>query len=774
MTSINPDRVWNTWDHRYPGCFVHVPSGFGVKLSAYSGKDNRYEDFRVNGPSSTRYGAHESDGGYAELTLGHAGTLVRVEFAKPTWSGVVARVRVVKPAELYFRFVLVLEAGFVIDEDRPQDARTVAFVESNDDYSSPTAAMARWRSESFCVEVSPRPVEANAYDDLDDLRRHFEDCGWLYRAPFRASGRWAMFRYSGDPKVDVYFAAACETDDQAARAAAHQILVDGPATLDRAARSASTGDDPTRAIRDVMAWNTVWDTANHRPYTCLTRGWVDHLGGWGIWLTDVLYNALLNARVGDWPMARANLAAVLNNQQPSGVLPCLMAGFEEWVDRSQLSIASYITWRIYLLTGDRVMLAESYGVLRRYHDWWFSTRDGNGNGLFEYGSSPTGHAHNAHTKQGAMNESGMDNMPIFDDAVFNEQSHTLEFEEVGLNSLLALDTEMLALIAYELGLETDSEALDRQAASLVDRIQTELWDPSREIFAGRFWSGSFARQLSPTSFFPLVAGAATADQADALVSRHLLNEQEFWGPLPLPSTPFNDPISGENSYWRGRIWPPLNFFTWEGLRRYGRDDVASALASRSWEMFSAEWEQHRHCHENFHIRDPHLHESPDSDPFYSWGALIPLMALLESADVSPWDGLSLRGTPSTSAQISLPGRRFAAVVQDDVLRVTINGTDALEVSPPVRIRDLRVDEACISLRLPATTESASGYEIRVLGLGVEDVLHATAGEDTLTPVALPAGVGFEIGPSEIPVDIRVALRDRKSAAGASRRPLGRR
>ena len=57
-----------------------------------------------------------------------------------------------------------------------------------------------------------------------------------------------------------------------------------------------SGDAATRAIRDVMAWNTVWDDANRRPYTCLSRAWLRGFGGWGIWMSDAFYNAMLCAR----------------------------------------------------------------------------------------------------------------------------------------------------------------------------------------------------------------------------------------------------------------------------------------------------------------------------------------------------------------------------------------------------------------------------------------------------------------------------------------------
>jgi putative isomerase len=553
---------------------------------------------------------------------------------------VTGRVRILEAGAMRFRLNLIVEAGFlpapIADASEGAD-RVELWPPDREPYETAAGARASWRSQEFHVALDPRPIAAGVYGSSAEHGAELTEKGWLFQAEDVERGEWACFRYYGDPLVDLHFAVAQATDAESARSLALQRLEDAGELLESSAAKLAEGDEPTRALRDVMAWNTVWDDANSRAYTCLSRTWIPQLGGWGIWLSDVLYNVLMNARAGDAFMARENLLAVLAGQQPAGNLPCLIAGYEEWVDRTQLPVACFVAWRSYLLTGDRILLEEAYPALRRHVEWFAAARDGNGNGLFEYGSTPTGRAHNTHTKQGAMNESGMDDLPVFDDVGFDSDANTLTFEEPGHNSLISLEHQMLARIAAELGHDEEAAAFERSGRELAERISAELWDPEREIFAGRHWSGAFAEQLSPTSFFPLVAGAASPSQTEALIERHLRNEEEFWGPMGLPSTPFDDPISKENSYWRGRIWPPHLYFTWEGLRRAGRTELATELAERSWRMFEAEWTANRHCHENFHISDPEGHDSPDSDSFYSWGALIALMKAFELAeDVSPW------------------------------------------------------------------------------------------------------------------------------------------
>jgi putative isomerase len=438
-----------------------------------------------------------------------------------------------------------------------------------------------------------------------------------------------------------------------------------------------------------MAWNTVWDDVHQRPYTALSRAWLRGFGGWGIWMSDAFYNALLCARAGDPFMARANLQAVMSGQQAAGNIACLVAADEEWVDRTQLPVGAFMVWRTYLLCGDRTLLADAYPVLRRHLEWVARERDGNDNGLYEYGSSPTGGAQGTFTWQGALNESGMDNLAVFDEAVFRPDTHTIDLEEPGHNSLLALEWEMLGRIAAELGHHERGEAHRAFGRAIAERISHELWDPAREIFAARRWDGTFAPHVSPTSFFPLVAGAASAEQTEAMLARHLLSESEFWGSLPLPTVPFSDPVGAEDSYWRGRIWPPMNYWVWEGLRRAGRGDVATELARRSWEMYDREWSTKRHSHENFNREDPARHEAHDSDPFYSWGALIPFMWEAERADVSPWDGLCLGDrTGGEEATIILPGRTYTVRTNEGRMGVLVDGEEVFAVSPPARVSQI--------------------------------------------------------------------------------------
>lgn len=705
MSGLRPDLVWNTWDYRYPGSITHQPSGLTMRYAAYSGTAG-FQDFNATITDGITYGPHTNDGSYNQVGLEFAGTEVSFETAKPDWHTVVGRVTIVTAAELSFRFESLLELG-VPAEDHTRgahrDDEVIIEVEDvgEETYRQPRFVYATFRSQVFCLATTPGAVVVATHPAIEDHGRALETTGWMYvgdeshtpTLPHRA----ANLRFSSDTTIPIVFALAQATDRAAARQDALDALSSAETTIVALAdRADAQGPEEYKAVRDIVAWNTVWDPIDAQPYTALARSWNGDLGGRGVWMSDVLYSALLAAHAGNWEIARANLRIVLNAQQPDGNIACLLSGHQEWVDRTQLPVAAYVVHRIYLLTGDRTLLEEAYPILLRQQDWYFSHRNGNDNDLLEYGSSPTGHAPWAHTRQGAMNESGMDNMPIFDGTTFNEHTHTLEFEEPGHNSLIALDAELLSSIAAELGRHDDATRLRTRSERLRSQISDLLWDPSRSIFAGRNWDGTFASSISPTSFFPLVAGAATDEQTESLVTEHLLNEDEFWGVYPLPSTPFNDPISLENMYWRGRIWAPLNLWVWEGLRRSGRQDLATILAQRGQSMFAEKWDTQRHAHENYHISDPSRTESPESDPFYSWAGLLPLISALDALDIDA-DGLNVGA--QGGGHLTLPGRIISTRVHDDRLEIAENGVTVMSLTPSTRISHLTSTRQHISLSL---------------------------------------------------------------------------
>ena len=84
-----------------------------------------------------------------------------------------------------------------------------------------------------------------------------------------------------------------------------------------------------------------------------------------------------------------------------------------------------------------------------------------------------------------------------------------------------------------------------------------------------------------------------------MIRKHLLNSDEFWGQWVIPSIARNDPAFADQDYWRGRIWGPMNYLVYLGLRNYDAPEVRRDFARKSYELFLKEWKENGHVHENY-------------------------------------------------------------------------------------------------------------------------------------------------------------------------------
>jgi glycogen debranching enzyme len=117
-----------------------------------------------------------------------------------------------------------------------------------------------------------------------------------------------------------------------------------------------------------------------------------------------------------------------------------------------------------------------------------------------------------------------------------------------------------------------------------------------------------------------------------MVTEHLLNPEEFWGQWVIPSIARNDPAFKDQDYWRGRIWGPMNYLVYLGLRNYHQPEIDRArqeLSQKSLDLFLSEWRTNGHVHENYNGATGSGDDVSNSDRFYHWGALLGLIDLEE-------------------------------------------------------------------------------------------------------------------------------------------------
>lgn len=173
---------------------------------------------------------------------------------------------------------------------------------------------------------------------------------------------WLLrFNLEEAPSANFGFAVGDDLDETIKRA---RLQNTAPPSADL-----SDTSSPLAAVRDIIAWNTIFDPVNRRPYTAFSRNWTTaKFGGFGVWLNDVLFNALLSSTL-DADLMRDNLLAVLAGATPQGNLPCLLTGNDAWIDRSQPPIAAFILAQHVLRWPDAGLVARVLPALLRNWEW---------------------------------------------------------------------------------------------------------------------------------------------------------------------------------------------------------------------------------------------------------------------------------------------------------------------------------------------------------------------------------------------------------------------
>ena len=115
------------------------------------------------------------------------------------------------------------------------------------------------------------------------------------------------------------------------------------------------------------------------------------------------------------------------------------------------------------------------------------------------------------------------------------------------------EAESLATLAGIIGRPEDATKMAARAASQRGLIAKHLWDEQGGIYTNKFWNGTFYRRISPTSFYAMMAGAPTDEQAAAMVTNWLLNPDHF---CVAP----NGDFKGNSNDWC--VPPPPPFSVW--------------------------------------------------------------------------------------------------------------------------------------------------------------------------------------------------------------------
>jgi putative isomerase len=389
------------------------------------------------------------------------------------------------------------------------------------------------------------------------------------------------------------------------------------------------------AMQTVLAWTTIYDPNNNRIINPVSRtfspDWV--LFGWDTYFAA--YMLSLNNK----QLAYANAIAITKEITAKGFIPNNSQYGHKSEDRSEPQVGSIVVREIYRKYQEKWFLKEVYNELLSWNRWRAANRDVDGylvhgTDPYDYGNSKSRSATLSGKMKAAKWESGMDNSPMWDDATFDSLNHRMLMADVGLMSLYIADCYSLSEIADILGYANDAKELTGRAEKYSKKLET-LWDDKFGLYLNKnLVTGKLSYRLTPTLFYPLLAKVPSLNQASRMMKEHFYNDKEFWGEFIMPSVARNDTAFNDNHYWRGRIWAPLNFLVYLGMRNYNLPDAKKDMVEKSKSLLLKTWISERHVCENYHAETGNGGEANTwSDAFYHWGALLGFMDIMEKGYV---------------------------------------------------------------------------------------------------------------------------------------------
>jgi hypothetical protein len=254
------------------------------------------------------------------------------------------------------------------------------------------------------------------------------------------------------------------------------------------------------------------------------------------------------------------------------------------------------------LTGDRSRLGAVYEPLVRYYRAMQKyVRQGNGLYMTDWAS--------------------MDNSPRVPGLAGGGTA-------VDTSSQMVLFANQLAEIAELLGKKDEPTALRKEATELAQLINAKMWDPQQKFYFDLTVEGKFIPIRTVAAYWTLLAGVASAEQADALAAE-LCNPRAFGRKHRVPSASADqqdfDPTGG---YWRGAVWPSTNTMVIRGLERYGKTDLAREIALEHLRIVGEVFAATGTVWENY-APDSAKQGNPAKGDFVGWTGIVPILYFFE-------------------------------------------------------------------------------------------------------------------------------------------------
>ncbi len=345
----------------------------------------------------------------------------------------------------------------------------------------------------------------------------------------------------------------------------------------------------------------------------------------GFWAWDSWKHAVALSFY-DIELAKDQVRAMYDFQESNGFIPdCVYRDttIEAHNYRNtKPPLSAWAVWTIFQQDRDMEFIKEMYPMILKQHDWWYSHRDYDADGICEYGSTDA-------SLIAAKWESGMDNAVRFDNSrILNNftSAFSLDQESVDLNAYLYAEKRYLSHMAKSLSDQAMVQRLEKESRQLKLMIQNQFYDPGTGWFYDTNINGdSLIMDMGCEGWIPLWAKVASREQSIE-VMRNMMDHNKFNTYMPLQTLAADHPKFKPNrGYWRGPVWLDQSYFGIRGLKNYGYTKEANLLSNKLMQHASGLMEKGVSIRENY---QPITGEGMESRNF-SWSAAHYLLLLID-------------------------------------------------------------------------------------------------------------------------------------------------
>jgi hypothetical protein len=308
--------------------------------------------------------------------------------------------------------------------------------------------------------------------------------------------------------------------------------------------------------------------------------------------------------------------------------PHYSAIWQDTMPTTSAPFFSWINWEVYQVSKNRKFLEDAYESGVKYTNWLIKNRDSDGDSLFEWG--PYGIIENVRDWYNAVFQVSAERYLDVDKEDISDELECLDLSLMIVNEMRCLGR--MADELFERREEKDWRLEAKEWENYADRISRKIndimWDEESQFFYSVnrvdhsfFFMGRDLKRQEIIGFLPLWAEAVSEERA-ALLVKTLTDTTKFWRKYGVPTLAADDewysPYVDYCCKWNGPVWLLWDYMVYDGLKKYGYNDLADELAAKMLLAVKTQLSKNHSFWESY---------SPDNDvlncqPNYIWDAIV--------------------------------------------------------------------------------------------------------------------------------------------------------